>query len=83
MISINIKPFASYREIIGEKGILMKFPEGSSVSDLISGLVAKYPELNPNERKMVVAINYEYQDHNYVLRSNDEVALIPPVSGGK
>ena len=32
---------------------------------------------------MVVAINYEYQEHNYVLRDDDEVALIPPVSGGK
>ncbi len=83
MISINIKPFASYREIIGQKAIVMNVPEGSSVSDLISDLVNKYPCLKPVESKMVVAINYEYQDHNHLLRSDDEVALIPPVSGGK
>ncbi|MEG3595320.1 MAG: MoaD/ThiS family protein [Chloroflexota bacterium] len=83
MISINIKPFASYREMIGEKGIVMNLPEGASVSDLISDLVDKYPGLKPIESKMVVAINYEYQDHNYLLQSDDEVALIPPVSGGK
>ena len=83
MISINIKPFASYREMIGEKGIVMNLPEGASVSDLISDLVDKYPGLKPVESKMVVAVNYEYQGHNYILRSDDEVALIPPVSGGK
>ena len=83
MISVNIKPFASYREMIGEKGIVMNLPEGASVSYLISDLVDKYPGLKPIESKMVVAINYEYQDHNYLLQSDDEVALIPPVSGGK
>lgn len=83
MISVNIKPFASYREMIGEKGIVMNLPEGSSVSALISDLVDKYPGLKPFESKMVVAVNYEYQGHNYILRSDDEVALIPPVSGGK
>jgi len=83
MISINIKPFASYREMIGEKGIVMNLPEGASVSALISDLVDKYPGLKPVESKMVVAVNYEYQGHNYILRSDDEVALIPPVSGGK
>ena len=83
MISVNIKPFASYREMIGEKGIVMNLPEGSSVSALISDLVDKYPGLKPVESKMVVAVNYEYQGHNYILRSDDEVALIPPVSGGK
>tara|TARA_Y100000590_G_scaffold463778_1_gene631401 strand:+ start:32521 stop:32772 length:252 start_codon:yes stop_codon:yes gene_type:complete len=82
MISINIKPFARYREIIGEKDIVMNLPEGSSVSDLITDLVNKYPYLKPIESKIVVAINYEYQDHDHLLRSNDEVALIPPVSGG-
>ncbi|MBR62355.1 MAG: molybdopterin synthase sulfur carrier subunit [Dehalococcoidia bacterium] len=82
MISINIKPFARYREIIGEKDIVMNLPEGSSVSDLITDLVNKYPYLKPIESKIVVAVNYEYQDHDHLLRSNDEVALIPPVSGG-
>ena len=50
--------------MIGEKGIVMNLPEGASVSDLISDLVDKYPGLKPIESKMVVAINYEYQDHN-------------------
>ncbi len=69
--------------MIGEKGIVMNLPEGASVSDLISDLVDKYPGLKPVEGKIVVAVNYEYQSHNYLLRSDDEVALIPPVSGGQ
>jgi molybdopterin converting factor subunit 1 len=83
MIPVNVKPFASYREIIGKKSILIKLPAGSLVSDLIIDLVTQYPGLKSIQNNLVVAVNYEYQDHNHVLQSDDEVALIPPVSGGK
>ena len=83
MISVHVKPFARYREIISKNMIIMELPKSSSVSDLLADLILKFPELKPYEGIMVVAIKYEYQEHNYVLRDDDEVALIPPVSGGK
>ena len=83
MISVNVKPFARYREIMGEQSIVIKLPSGSLVADLIIDLVIQYPELKSIQHNLVVAINYEYQDHNHLLQSDDEVALIPPVSGGK
>ena len=42
---------------------------------------AKFPGL-PDPERIVVAVNNEYQDHDYVLGDGDEAALIPPVSGG-
>ena len=77
MISVNVKPFASYREIMGEQSIVIKLPSGSLVADLIIDLVIQYPELKSSQHNLVVAINYEYQDHNHLLQSDDEVALIP------
>ena len=45
-------------------------------------VLRRYPAITSNVRSLVVAVNQEYRDHDYVLSSGDEVALIPPVSGG-
>ena len=42
---------------------------------------AKFPGL-PEAERIVVAVNNEYQEHDFVLSDGDEAALIPPVSGG-
>ena len=57
-------------------------PSGSSVGDLVAEIVRKYPLLTRDPGRLVVAVNYEYVDHSYTLVEGDEVALIPPVSGG-
>ena len=40
------------------------------------------PGFSKKPESLVAAVNQEYQDLNFVLRDNDEVAFIPPVSGG-
>ena len=45
-------------------------------------VLRRYPAITSNESGLVVAVNQEYQDREHVLSSGDEVALIPPVSGG-
>lgn len=60
----------------------MEMPEGSSVSDLVIKLSGRYPLLTSEPGTLVVAVNYEYVDHTYCLMEGDEIALIPPVSGG-
>mgnify|MGYP000557193089 CR=1 FL=1 len=82
MISVTIRLFASYREIIGKSSILMNVSKGALVSDLLTDLLEQYPQLAGNSSKIVVAVNHEYQTNSYTLHTNDEVALIPPVSGG-
>ena len=42
----------------------------------------RYPGLTDEPDGLVAAVNDEYRDHPFVLRDGDEVALIPPVSGG-
>ena len=42
----------------------------------------RYPGLIGTPTALVMAVNQEYQDHDHELADGDEVALIPPVSGG-
>ena len=52
------------------------------VGELADEMRRRYPGLTPDASALVVAVNQEYADHDYVLSDGDEVALIPPVSGG-
>ena len=54
---------------------------GDTVGALADSVTALVPGLPPAER-LVVAVNNEYRDHDFILSDGDEAALIPPVSGG-
>ena len=77
----RIKAFGISREIIGSKLLEMELPEGYPVADFKKDLFNKYPAL-VDLRSLYVAVNNEYAEEQSVLREGDEIALIPPVSGG-
>jgi len=81
-IQVTIRLFAQYREAIGKSTITMSIPDSSSVSDALALLLNEYPQISLAESNMVVAVNQTYVDHDHALRAHDELALIPPVSGG-
>ena len=62
--------------------LVLELPAGATVGQLAGTLVQKYPRLPRNPAGLVVAVNYEYCGHDTRLMEGDEVALIPPVSGG-
>ena len=57
-------------------------PEGGTVRDLLRHLEAQIPGLKKLLPSLALAVNHEYAGPDTVLRPNDEVALLPPVSGG-
>jgi molybdopterin converting factor subunit 1 len=77
----SIKAFGVSREIVGSKRLAVDLPEGCTIEDLKSNLFVTYPAL-ADLRSIYIAVNNEYAESDYVLKSGDEVALIPPVSGG-
>ena len=77
----RIKAFGISREIIGNKHLEIEVPDGYPVSDLKKDLLKKYPAL-VELRSLYVAVNHEYAEEQSVLREGDEIAIIPPVSGG-
>lgn len=74
--------FAGYRDRVGKAEICIELPDGSTVGFLAKELLRRYPGLTLDSDKLVVAVNQEYRDHLYALSDTDEIALIPPVSGG-
>ena len=81
-LKVSIRLFAGYRDKVGEGQVEMELPEGATVGYLAEEMVRRHPGLVVDPQKLVVAVNHEYRDHAYALDDGDEVALIPPVSGG-
>jgi len=80
-MTITVRLFASLRERAGCSALTRKLAEGATAGDLMSALYADFPALQGSGR-VAIAVNSEYTDAGHRLQDGDEVALIPPVSGG-
>jgi molybdopterin converting factor subunit 1 len=80
-MEINLKLFGITRDILGKSEERILIENKISVKNLLEDLKLKYPSL-ADISSILVAVNNEYADAEMLLADNDEVALIPPVSGG-
>ncbi|HET8569065.1 MAG TPA: molybdopterin converting factor subunit 1 [Candidatus Limnocylindria bacterium] len=78
---VNVRLFASYREAAGVGRFEIELPDGATVRDAVAAIVERYP-LIASGRNVVMARNREYVAADAALAEGDELALIPPVSGG-
>jgi molybdopterin converting factor subunit 1 len=81
-MKIRIRLFAAVRDIVGRREELLELPEGTTVSDLLHRFAVDHPRLQSLTPSLLLAVNREYVEATRVLRDGDEVAFIPPVSGG-
>lgn len=81
MIKVNIKCFSLVSVAINESELTFEMPEGSTAFDALER-VRKMNEAKLGALPIRVAVNQEYVTGDVTLKNEDEVALIPPVSGG-
>jgi MoaE-MoaD fusion protein len=79
-MSVRVLFFAALREKIGRADRVMELAAGSTVRDLVRELEQDCREIVG--ARYMIAINRQYAEPATALREGDEVALIPPVSGG-
>lgn len=82
-IQIQIRSFAQLREKMGVAAYTLRLPAGSPLADLQTALLEVFPAIANDLPGVKFAVNQSYvRDLQQVLNDGDEVALIPPVSGG-
>lgn len=79
---VTVRLFARLREIVGGRDARLELPEGATAGDVWRMLTGRYPELDAYTPSVSCAINEEYARLTDTLRDGDEVAFLPPVSGG-
>jgi molybdopterin converting factor subunit 1 len=81
-MTVRVRFFASLRERLRQSAVEWQLADGSTVGDLWRALCARYPDLTVVGPSVSFAVNHEYVERDRKLSHGDEVALIPPVSGG-
>jgi molybdopterin synthase catalytic subunit len=81
-MTVSVRLFAGLRERAGTDRLDVELPDGATVGELLDAL-AGTPVGPIGPRQCVVAINREYADAGQPIAAGDEVALVPPVSGGE
>lgn len=79
---VTVRLFARLRDITGSGELTREAPAGANVGTLWAALVADYPELSAYERSISCAVNADYSRFTASVSDGDEVAFLPPVSGG-
>lgn len=79
---IQVRFFAAARDLAGCEQAELEIDPGTTIADLRGRLIALYPALALLLKHSLLAVGQQYATDSTVLADGDEVALIPPVSGG-
>ena len=80
-MKINIKFFGKHKEDLNKSELIINSKNNITINDLIELLKTKEPNFS-KFKSYAIAVNLNYENLDYVLKENDEIAIIPPVSGG-
>jgi molybdopterin converting factor subunit 1 len=81
-MQIRVLLFAILRDAAGTGEVILDLAEGATVESLVKMLEERYPNLARYLPRVAYAVNRSYASAKTELQVGDEVALIPPVSGG-
>ena len=81
-MEVIVRYFAGHRDITGRAEERVALEDGATVGVLWEKLVARYARLSGYSGRLLYAVNQEFSTLETELHDGDEVAFIPPVSGG-
>lgn len=80
-MKVKLRLFALYREHIGKNEVIVELPAGANVTTLRQRLELDFPKFKDHDP--MIAVNGVYVPPDHQLSEGDEVALLPPFSGGQ
>ncbi|AFZ48562.1 thiamine S protein [Cyanobacterium stanieri PCC 7202] len=82
LMTVKVKLFAIYQEIYQTSELSLDIPENTRVGDILQKMISEKSELQPWQSITRFAVNLQFVSPDYILEQGDEIAFIPPVSGG-
>ena len=79
---VTVRLFARLHDVTGAGELIRDVPAPATAHAVWNALVAEWPALRDYEKTISVAVNAEYSRMTAVIMDGDEIAFLPPVSGG-
>jgi molybdopterin synthase catalytic subunit len=81
-MNVRVRLFARYRELAGSGSLDVEVPPSSTALDVFDRVAERFPEMRPMRASTLMAVDEEFVRPDTELREGEELALMPPVSGG-
>jgi molybdopterin converting factor subunit 1 len=81
-MKVRLRYFAMVRDVVGARDETRAIADDTTVDALFDAVAADHPRLAPMKRSLMLMVNQTYVRGDHVVRDGDEIAFIPPVSGG-
>ena len=79
---VTVRLFARLRDIVGAAELVREVSPGATIASVWTDLTREFPDLARYERSISTAVNADYARMNHAIGDGDEIAFLPPVSGG-
>lgn len=81
-LRVKVLFFGPVRELTGITEEALEVPDGATLADLFDGYAARFPRLSGFRASLVASRNQEFSSWDTRLSADDDIAFLPPVSGG-
>jgi len=81
-MKVHVQFFSRLRELVGRPEMDLDVPAEGTAADLLDLLYSRTPALREWDKSILVASGVEFVGRDYVLKSDDQISIMPPVQGG-
>jgi len=81
-MKVRVQFFSQLRDLAGAAELDLDLAEEATVGDLLRKIYEEKPVLRAHDKTTLIAAGVEFVDRNYVIKSSDEISIMPPVQGG-
>jgi molybdopterin converting factor small subunit len=81
-MTIHVTFYSYFKDLTGCPDTTVELPPDSTIGALHELLMRQFPKLTDMKKSTLIAVDVEYQNHQYKLKDQDSVSLFPPVQGG-
>jgi molybdopterin converting factor small subunit len=81
-MNVHVQFYGQLRDLIGTRELEVELAEGATARDLLEKIYTQQPALRAHDKSILIGAGVEFVDRNYMLKPNEEIAIMPPVQGG-
>jgi molybdopterin converting factor small subunit len=81
-MKVHVQFFSRLRDLVGASEMSLEVPQNATAADLLERVYAQTPALRDWDKSILVASGVEFVERGYVVKSGDEISIMPPVQGG-